>query len=228
MLEPLGPQLWLCDGPAINALAGFYYPTRMAILQLDCGSLAVWSPVALPPALRAEIDALGPVAHLIAPNHLHHLSLPQWISAYPNAQVHGAPGLAHKRTDLDFDSTLGAEAPAAWAGQIDQVLLHGNKITTEVVFFHRASGTVLFTDFLQHLPKGWFRGWRAVVARLDLMTGADPAVPRKFRLAQTDRHAAREAVSHMQGWPVTQIVMAHGAPVTQDAPAILRRAFAWL
>ncbi len=30
--------------------------------------------------------------------------------------------------------------------------MRGNVITTEVVFFHVRSGTVLFTDLLQQLP----------------------------------------------------------------------------
>ena len=40
----------------------------------------------------------------------------------------------------------------------------GNAITTEVVFFHARSGTVLFTDLVQQLPAHWFSGWRALVA----------------------------------------------------------------
>lgn len=32
----------------------------------------------------------------------------------------------------------------------------GNLITTEVVFFHVKSGTVLFTDLIQQFPANWF------------------------------------------------------------------------
>jgi hypothetical protein len=42
--------------------------------------------------------------------------------------------------------------------------MQGNLITTEVVFFHVKSGTVLFTDLLQQFPAGSFSGWRAFVA----------------------------------------------------------------
>jgi hypothetical protein len=69
------------------------------------------------------------------------------------------------------------------------------------VFFHPASGTVLFCDLLQQFPSSWFRGWRAIVARLDLMVGDEPAVPRKFRLAQTDRGVARQALQQILAWP---------------------------
>jgi hypothetical protein len=104
----------------------------------------------------------------------------------------------------------------------------GNRITTEVVFFHRASGAVLFTDLLQQYPRGWFKGWRGLIAGLDLMTGPEPAVPRKFRAAFADRRAARMTVERILQWPAQSVLMAHGAPVTSDAPAFLSRAFRWL
>ena len=56
-----------------------------------------------------------------------------------------------------------------------------------MVFFHLKSGTVLFTDLIQQLPASLFSGWRALVAKLDLMVGPEPSVPRKFRVAFTNR-----------------------------------------
>jgi hypothetical protein len=44
----------------------------MAAIRLSGGSLFVWSPVALTEDLRAEVDALGEVRYLVAPNSLHH------------------------------------------------------------------------------------------------------------------------------------------------------------
>ena len=102
-----------------------------------------------------------------------------------------------------------------------------NRIAPEIVFFHRASGTLLFTDLLQQMPRGWYRGWRALVARLDLMCESQPTVPRKFRLA-TDKRPARAALETILRWPAQNIVMAHGTPVTADAPAFLLSAFRWL
>ena len=226
-LQQTGSDFWLADGSVVG-VAGFRYPTRMAVIRLADGGLFLWSPVAINDALRAEIDALGPVAHIVAPNSLHHLALADWQRVYPEALLHAAPGLAGKRGDISFDRELGDAPDPGWAGEIDQVVVRGNRITDEVVFFHAGSGTVLFTDLIQHFPDGWFTGWRALVARLDRMTGPEPAVPRKFRLAFTDRAAARSAMRRVLEWPARTIVMAHGAPVTRDAPGFLRRAFAWL
>ncbi len=228
MLQKFGPQIWLVDGPVVTAAAGFHYPTRMAVIRLTNGDLLVWSPVALTEDLRAAVDALGQVRHLVPPSTLHDSFVAQWQTAYPAAAVYAPPGLRERRPDIVFAADLGDTPPPAWGDDLDLVLMRGNRITTEVVFFHRPSGTAIFTDLLQQFLPGWFRGWRAIVARLDLMVGAEPSVPRKFRVAFSDRAAARAAVDRILGWPVEQVLMAHGAPVTTDAAAFLRRAFAWL
>jgi hypothetical protein len=227
MLKQFGPEIWIADGPDV-VVVGFHYPTRMAVIRLSGGRLFIWSPIQLTDIVRAEIDALGEVQHIVAPNSLHHLFLPEWKSAYPGAKVHAPPGLRKKRQDIAFDADLGDAPSPDWASEIDQVLMRGNLITTEVVFFHIKSGTVLFTDLIQQHPASSFAGWRALVAKLDLMVGSEPSVPRKFRVAFTNRRAARAALERIFAWPAEKVLMAHGTPVKRDAQAFLRRAFGWL
>lgn len=223
-MREFGRNIWIADGPDVT-VAGFHYPTRMAIIRLADGGLVVCSPIRLSDDLRAAVDALGRVAHIVAPNSLHHLFLAEWRRAYPGARLYAAPGLRKKRRDLAFDAELDDAAAADWVGEIDQVAMRGNLITTEIVFFHRASGTAMFTDLLQQIAAERLSGWRAVVAKLDLMTGPEPSVPRKFRLAFVGRRKARAALERILGWPVEKVLMAHGTPVETDAPAFLRRAF---
>lgn len=227
-LTGIGDSIWIADGPDIRGAAGFCFPTRMAIIRLADGHLFIWSPIAPTPGLQDAVDALGPVRFLIAPNHLHHGFLADWIQAYPAALVHAAPGLPDKRRDISFHASLGDIAPADWRAEIDQVVVAGNRITPEVVFFHRPSRTVLFTDLLQQMPRDYYRGWRRIVARADLMTGDMPSVPRKFRLAFTNRNIARASLRRILAWPVQNVVMAHGTPVMRGGDAFLRHAFAWL
>ena len=227
MLTAFGPQIWLSDGPVVTAALGFRYPTRMAVIRLGSGDLVVWSPVALTDALRADLAALGRVAHVIAPNSLHDTFLADWAEAWPEAILHPAPGIARAHPDLAFAETLGDTPPPVWARDMEQVVLR-SAITDEVVFFHRPSGTVLLTDFIQQFPAGWHRGWRGLIARLDLMTRAQPTMPRKFRLALRDRAAARDAAGKILSWPAQRVVMTHGTPVTNGADMVLEQAFGWL
>jgi hypothetical protein len=227
MLIQFSQEIWIAEGPTV-ATAGFRYPTRMAVIRLADGSLFLWSPIQLSSDLRAEVAALGDVRYLIAPNSLHHLFLDEWRRAYPDARLYAPPGLRTKRQDIAFDGDLGNAPIAAWASEIDQIVVQGNLITTEVVFFHRSSGTVLFTDLIQQFPAGWFSGWRAIVARLDLMVGTEPSVPRKFRATFVNRRAARAALDQILAWPAEKVLLAHGAPVNADGRAFIGRAFRWL
>lgn len=226
-LEEFATDIWIADGATVTAAAGFHYPTRMAVMRLG-GGLAIWSPVGLSPPLRAAVDALGPVRWILPPNSLHHVYLGDWQRVYPTAEILSPPGLRAKRPDIRFAGDLSDGPLAVWADALDQVVILGNRITTEVAFFHRESRTVLFTDLIQQLPPGWYRGWRALVARLDLMQEAEPTVPRKFRLAFTDRAAARAALARVLAWPAERVLMAHGTPITGGGQAFIRRAFGWL
>ena len=42
---------------------------------------------------RAEVDALGPVKHIVSPNFEHLKYGPLWGQAYPDAVTYGCPGL---------------------------------------------------------------------------------------------------------------------------------------
>jgi Domain of unknown function (DUF4336) len=227
LLRRFGPEIWIADGTEVST-GGFHYGTRTAVIRLADRGLFVWSPIKLTEQLRYEIEVLGDVHHLVPPNSLHHLFLNDWRRAYPDARIWAPPRLRNKRKDIDFAGDL-ADAPnAAWATDIDQVILRGNLITTEVVFFHRRSATVLFTDLIQQFPPGWFTGWRAIVARVDLMVGEEPAVPRKFRHTFVNRGAARTALARIRAWPAQRLLMAHGTPVERDGQALISRAFGWL
>jgi hypothetical protein len=227
-LTEFRPGLWVADGPKIVGSAGFHFPTRMVVIPLSDGRLFLWSPIAITDALRAAIDGLGQVSCVIAPNSLHHSFVSEWLQAYPRARLFAAPGLDKVRPDLQAHAVLGDTPPGEWAGVLDQVVMRGNKITTEVVFYHIASRSVLFTDLLQQMPPGWYSGWRGLVARLDLMTGPQPQVPRKFRLAFTGRAQARAALARILDWPAETVLMAHGQPVPKGGQAFLKRAFSWL
>lgn len=224
-LEPVGESLWLAEGPTVSFF-GIPYPTRMAVARLAEGSLWVWSPVALDAALRREVEALGAVRFLVAPNKLHHLFLGEWKEAFPEARLYAAPGLAARRRDLRFDAELGEEAPEEWGGEIELVPVPGSVAMTEVLFRHRASRSVLVADLVQKLdpPPGW-RGW---LLRLDGLTGPAGSTPREWRASFLRREPARRALRRALGWHPERLVIAHGRCVLEEGERALRESLAWL
>jgi hypothetical protein len=226
-LVAFGEELWVADGP-VCSFHGFPYPTRMAVIRLANGELFVWSPVRLDAALRAEVDALGRVMHLIEPNALHHLFLPDWIKAYPAARIYAPPGLSRKRRDIRFDAELGDAPEPGWAGEVEQIVLKGSVALTEILFFHARSRTALICDSIQSFPRRWFKGWRGLVARLDGIVQPDIGAPREWRLSFFNRKAARAAVERLLALAPERVVLAHADAAASDGAALIRRGFAWL
>ncbi len=226
-LQPFGQEIWFEDGPAVSFF-GVPYPTRMAIIRLSGGSLFVWSPVALSPALQRCVEALGTVQILVTPNHLHHLSLLAWQAAYPQARLYAPRGLRRRRKDLAFDGDLLDRPEPAWAADIDQVVVRGSPLLTEVVFFHRASGTAIFGDLIQSLSPKSLSGWRRVLARAGGILAPDVGAPRDLQLSFLDRRAARRSLERILDWPIERVLIAHGEPAAADGAGFVRFAFRWL
>lgn len=155
-LTPFAPSIWVGKGPVVP-FVGFPYPTRMVVVRLADGGLFVWSPIAFTRELKAAVAGLGPVRFLVSPNALHHLFLGDWKAAYPEARLYASPGLRKKRKDIAFDADLGDTPDRAWAGDLDQAMISGGALD-EVVFFHRASRTVIFTDMIENFPPGLVQG----------------------------------------------------------------------
>lgn len=159
-LKPLADGIWWVDGPVITMRVGpvsLPFPTRMAIVRLRSGGLWVWSPTAPTPELFAEVDALGPVEHLVSPNRLHYAAIPAWKERYPHATAWASPGVRERartqKIDVAFDADLGDDAPPAWAHDFEQLVFRGSRFMEEVVFFHKPSSTLILADLVMALEK---------------------------------------------------------------------------
>lgn len=228
MLRPLGDELWIAEGPVVRFLRFFPYPTRMAAVRLRDGGLWVWSPIPIDEVLAKELDALGPVRELVAPNALHHLSLTAWAERFPAARLHAAPGLVSKRPDLAFETELGDDPDPAWAGEIDQVVFRGSRFLEEVVFFHRRSRTALVTDLIQRFDPAQLRGVVRLVMRAWGLVGDDGSTPREWRASFLDRRPARAALRRALDWNPARLVIAHGRLPEEDGREALARGLRWL
>lgn len=226
-LDRFGTDIWTAEGSTVS-FYGFPYSTRMAIIRLSDGALFVWSPIELDDATRAEVDALGIVAHLVEPNYLHHLWLGEWKKAYPDARLYAPPGLIRRRRDLRFDTILGDRAEPAWADAIEQVAMRGNVALTEIVFFHRASRTAIFGDTLQNFRPDWFKGWRRALARWDGLVNPNYGAPRELRVTYWRRAQGRAALARILEFGPERVIIAHGEMARESGAEFIRRGFRWL
>lgn len=198
--------------------------TRMTIVRLAAGGLFVHSPVPLDEATRAEVDALGEVRAVVAPSIFHHLSVGQWMAAYPKAVFAACPGLEWKRPDLAFTCVLGDEPHEIWANDLHQVYFSARR-ENEIDFVHPKTKTLIVTDALLNLSTHTERSTR-FVARL--MGNRAPGMGWMEPLMVRDRRVARRQVDRILAWDFDKIILAHGAPLPHGGPEIVRDAYAWL
>jgi hypothetical protein len=224
MLEPLAPDLWTATAPF--GAGGMQLGVRTTIARLPDGSLWVHSPIELGDPLKAEVDALGPVRFLVAPNKIHHLYLDAWVAAYPEARLYGVVGLPDKRKDLSWDGVLLDEKPdPAWGGVIEQRHFLGAPHTNEMVFLHVPSRTLILTDLAFHIREA------NLMTRLYLRIGSCLGrlkTTALMRFFVKDKAAARASVERFLEWDFGRIVVCHGEVLEDGGPAALREAFEWL
>jgi glyoxylase-like metal-dependent hydrolase (beta-lactamase superfamily II) len=213
-LTPVAENLWTVEHP-MRFPGGVRLPSRMTIIRLPDGDLVLHSPIPIDDALAAEIDALGPVAHIIAPSLFHHLHVPTALERYPQALLTAAPGLAEKRSELPVADVLADEAPEAWAGVLDQIVIRGAPSMNEVVFLHRPSRTLLASDLVFNVrePTGFATG---LLLRV-MGTHKRLAQSRLWRRYTKDRAALRQSLEKMLAWDFDRVLPGHGAPLESNA-----------
>ena len=227
MLEAVAEGVWIADGPVVPFF-GFPYSTRTAVVRLGDGGLWIWSPIEATPELRAELDRLGPVRHLVSPNKIHHLFLGPWKEHYPDARLYASPGLVPRRPDLTFDAELGECLEPSWGSEIEHVIFRGSFALEEVVFFHRASRTAFVTDLVQRFDPGKLAIFARWVMKLDGLVGPNGSTPREWRLSFLRRGPARTALRTLLEWDPEQVVIAHGEWIRERGREVLARSLSWI
>ncbi len=214
--------------------------STMTVLRLPGGGLVLHSPVAATAARRAAVDALGPVAHLYAPNLFHHRWIGEWAAAYPAARLHAPPGLARKRPQLRVDRVVAAgphaggappslepvSAEPAFAGVLEEIPIEGFRLR-EIALIHRPSSTLVVADLLHNVGRP-AHPWAALYTRV--MGFYDrPALSRVIRWTGfDDRGAARRCLRDLVARPFDRLVVGHGAPLPHGGRAALAAAYQWL
>ena len=222
-LEKFAEDVWLASAP--NKFLGWQLGTRMTVLRLGDGSLLIHSPVALDDSLKREIDKLGPVGHIVAPNLFHHLYAGDAARVFPEAKLHGAAGLRKKRPDLRLDATLGEKGEPAWRDDLETLTIEGT-LLGETIFWHKPSGTLVTADLIENFESAddWWTRFYLKAGGVHGKVG----LSRMLRLAFRDRKKARRDIDQVLGWDFDGIVLAHGNPIGSTGVDAFRETYTWL
>ncbi len=223
-LEALGADIWIVDGPEI----GFYgipFPTRMTVIRLQSGDLFLHSPIRHRPELENALRARGRIRHLVSPNWIHYAYIQGWADAVPETLAWASPKVreraARKGMDVAFDRDLAGFPDAAWAGEIDQIIVAGSAVHREVVFFHRASQVLILTDLIENMPL-----WLRAFSRLAGIVAPNGKMPLDMWMTFTGRRdRLARALGQMRDWQPDTVVLAHGDIIRQNVPQRLCAGF---
>jgi hypothetical protein len=223
MLRELAPGLWVAEQPL--RFLGTALGARMTVVRLARGSLLLHSPIAATGELCAAVDALGSVSCVVAPNRFHHLYAGEWCGRHPAARLFVAPGLEARRPDLPVHGILGDASPEEWSGALEQVAVSGMPILNEIVFFHRATRTLIASDLAFNI-----RASSPLSARIAsrLWGSYGRLAPTLIeRLTVRDRPAFRASLERILTWPFERVIVAHGEIQETGGREALRAGYRW-
>ena len=230
--KPVADGVFVVDSVMAMPL-GVVLPVRMTVIRLPDGSVLLHSPTRFGFALRARIEAIGPIRHLVAPNAGHWTFLQDWQRHLPDAVTWTAPGLRERapvrRSGVRLDHDLGDEAPAAWGGAVGLVVVPGGLGFREVALFHAASRTLVLTDLVLNLEPAKLPAALRPVVRLFGSAAPDGMPPPYLRaVVRMRRAAARAAAGRLLALGAERVVFAHGLWFERDGTAALRHSLRWL
>jgi hypothetical protein len=206
----------------------------MTVIRLAKGDLFLHSPIPFNKALKTQLDSIGRIRHLVSPNKLHYEGMRDWKAHCPDSINWASPGVRERAREqkiaVSFDRDLGESPPAEWAPEIDQCVVHGSRMLTEIVFFHRASKTVMLADLIENFEPNKVNGllFRTLL-RFSGSAHPDGKAPIDLRATFWGQKArAAEDLKRILAWHPDKVILSHGKWYEENGEAELRRAFRWL
>lgn len=231
-LKAVATDVWIVDSGPIKAM-GLSLPVRMTAVRLASGAMWLHSPTRFSEGLRREIEAQGPIRHLVAPNIAHWTFIKGWQQHCPEAVTWATPKLREraqvKAQGVRLDRDLGDTAPEDWAGEIEQSLIPGGFGFGEIAFLHRPSGTLLLTDLVQNLEAQKLPLATRLFATASGVLAPNGTTPRYLRLVvRLRRREASERLRRLLERSPERVIFGHGRWFEREGARELERAMAWL
>lgn len=230
--KPVAEDVWIVDSGPLRVL-GLPLPVRMTVIRLRNGEVLLHSPTRFTESLKGEIEAIGPIRHLVGPNVAHWSFLKEWQGRCPQAVTYAAPGLrqrpAVRKAEVRLDHDLTGSDPSPWPRDVEQDLVPGGAGFAEVALFHEASRTLVLTDLVVNLEAEKVPFLVRPLARLLGVVAPNGKGPAYLRLiVRRRRREAAFAVSRLLAKNPERVIFAHGRWFDQDGTAALRRSMRWL
>jgi len=223
MIKSCGKNIWFVRAPLV--LGGINLSSQMTLIKTSHKQIVLISPVKIDEALKLEIDTLGKVAWIIAPNNFHHLFLNSAKRAFPDAQVRCPEGLPKKIKNLPEHGILDVNETAVWGDDLEVLRIYNGGMSDEHVFYHGSSQTLVLTDLFM-----WFEQKRNLATRLfTALVGVNSNSPKMSRLMKfvyRDKAMLKESFKSILMWDFQRVHLAHSRNIDTDAKQHVQHAMA--
>jgi hypothetical protein len=231
-LKPVKNGVWIVDSGPMAVMGFVQLPIRMTVLRLNDGSLMLHSPTRFTATLKQELEQVGPIAHLMAPNSAHWMFVKEWQDRCPAVRTWAAPGLSRRRQvrrmGVRIDQELQEGPLARWPDEIDRVLIEGVGFA-EVALFVRHAKLVVLTDLILNLEASKLPMALRPAARLAGVLAPDGKAPLYLRaLIKLKRRQARQAAKRLIAYKPELAIFTHGRWFESGAEQKLGKSLAWL
>lgn len=215
-MRQLAEGLWCIDHEfrMLKAELGL----RTTIVRLSGGGLLVHSPGPLQASDIADIQALGPVVGIFAPNAVHHLFLRDALAAL-GGELWVTPGLPKRVPAFAEFPVVQHVIPRAWGSGVAIEKVDGANRLQETVLYHAKSKTLILTDLVFNEPKRGDRWTRTFLWANDALGKFKS--PRSVRATFRNKRLLKASFDRILAWDFDRITLCHGDVVESGGHAKL-------
>lgn len=230
MLRNIDKNIWVGEQPL--RYFGLSVGTRMTVIRLRNGELIVISPIQADNTIIQQLNQLGDVSYIIAPNLYHSLFVSNFQAFYPKAKLFVAPGLERKRPELNIDKIIqnnlenfGNEIECLLFDGFRTFDLSGASLLNEYVFFHPESHTLVLTDTAFHFDDSFSQITQLAAKVMGGYKKLSPSILERF--ATSEKQRVKQSVQKVLTWDFRRVIMAHGSIVEHDAKRKFKEGYEW-
>ena len=230
MLKPIDRHLWVAEQPL--KYLGLPVGTRMTVIQLSGERLLLISPIKIDSETKAQLDSIGKVEFIVAPNLFHYLYLAECQQLYPQAKLIAPPGLETKQPKIAINKIF-CQDEISFEPELEYLLFEGfqnfipPKIVTanEIVFFHPASKTLILTDTAFNFDDNFPLVTQLATRVLGCYQNLRPSLLEK--IATKDKDRVKHSLQKVLAWDFQRVIVAHGNIVETNAKEQFKAGYQW-
>jgi hypothetical protein len=230
MIEKVDQNIWVSE--QLLKYWGLEVGTRMTIIRLTNEELMVISPIKVDSNTIEQINQLGNIAFIVAPNLFHYLFLADFKNFYPQAKICAVSELGAKLPDLSIDKVLNSDKNI-FGNEVEYLLFRGFKIITfdgivplkEIVFFHQESKTLILTDTAFNFDESFPLQTQLATRLIQSYKQLRPSLLEK--IATQEKEQIKQSVQKILNWDFNRVIVAHGSIVENNGKEKLKAGYEW-